>query len=180
MYTRNVDFYVANISDWIESQFRLKGLQDKVDKSFLDHAILDMPDAEQHATRLAAALRPDGKLIVFNPSITQIVQSLEHFHGSQLPFVLDQVLELGHGLTGGRVWDLRVVESKLKAQWGEDSNDTSGPPTPNDGDASVDGHDVSRIAQMSGHSRPKIVCRPLVGDRVRGGGFLAVWKKLKR
>ena len=175
LYANDVVFYVASVSKWVDNQVETRNLEQAQDNPFLDHVILDMPDAEQNVAKVASVLRVDGNLIVFNPSISQIMLVLQHIHRSRLPLVLDQVIELGHGLTGGRLWDLRVAEPKASRSL-HDS-----PQEPFEQEKSIDTSKRTSASPETSflYQDLQMVCRPLVGDRIRGGGFVAVWKKLK-
>jgi len=101
---------------------------------------------------------------------------------------MEQCLELGPGLSGGRLWDVRVVKprvleklengAKLQREDPREGASESGS-EPLGGDLEPD--------QLSSPERPegqitedyKFVCRPKVGERTQGGGFLAMWRKMK-
>jgi tRNA A58 N-methylase Trm61 len=100
MYSRNVDFHVGDVSDWVKAAQEARGT-----KTFLSHAFLDLPSAENHVETVADALETDGTLIAFNPSITQIIECATKVKNLNVPLDLDRVVELGvNGGTGGREW----------------------------------------------------------------------------
>ncbi|RFU25298.1 hypothetical protein B7463_g11037, partial [Scytalidium lignicola] len=113
MYFPNIDFHVGTITDY---------LSDRLSKSegpFLSHAILDLPGTHDYLDIIGEALRPNGSLITFCPSVTQIYKCTAAVKAHRLPFVLETVLELGGGIgVGGREWDVRAVKprSLLKAE----------------------------------------------------------------
>jgi len=75
------------------------------DVPFLTHAFLDLPATHDHLATVASALRTDGTLIVFSPSITQIAECMQRTKQDRIPLFLDQTLELGtNGTSGGREW----------------------------------------------------------------------------
>ena len=186
MYANDISFHVGDISDWIEQQLSDRGLG-PYDNEFLSHIVLDMPSSSKHIEKAASVLHTAGSLLAFNPSITQIVSIVKIINQLRLPLVLDSVLELGTN-TGGRDWDIRtvvprVLTKKAEAPVREDNASRS---TEKDldkdaiGDASesntTGGDNQSIHNQLSGM---EIICRPKVGYRVAGGGFLGVWKKMK-
>ena len=107
---------------------------------------------------------------------------LQDIYRNCLPLVLDQVIELGHGLTGGRLWDLRLAESKLSRRLKDNDDEPIGNEEVVDTLNAVDDDKRTEAVPKVPLTQQdlKMVCRPLVGDRIRGGGFLAVWKKLKK
>jgi tRNA A58 N-methylase Trm61 len=176
LYAKNVDFHVGNVSDWVKEAFKSRG-----SSPFLSHAFLDLPSADVHMANVAEALRVDGTLVVFNPSITQITECAKHVKEERIPLDLAKVVELGvNGGSGGREWDVRFVRprslGKLQAE---------APGLPSDTRSSLDSEDEV-AASESEERTPTVpteqrgwsfVCRPKVGERITGGGFLGVWKK---
>ncbi|CAN9120883.1 unnamed protein product [Alternaria alternata] len=79
----------------------------KTEEPFLSHVFLDLPNATSLAN-VAPALHVNGLLAVFNPSITQIAECVESIREQRLPYLLDQVIELGAGTI--REWDVRAVK----------------------------------------------------------------------
>ncbi|KAL9130946.1 MAG: hypothetical protein Q9217_000992 [Psora testacea] len=189
MYADNIEFYVGDVSRWIDEQVQLRALKSAKDKTFLSHIILDMPNAERHVARAASVLHTDGNLLIFNPSISQIMAIVDVVKREYLPLQLDTVFELGPGLTGGREWDVRSVvpraqlraENKGKAAAPKvDDKSTDGASDENDGVSeheSSGGEELPSIQQDNQSLR--MVCRPKVGGRIKGGGFVGVWKKMK-
>lgn len=170
---------------------------------FLSHAFLDLPNTHAHIETVANVLRTDGTLITFSPSISQISDCVLHVSREGLPLTLDTVIELGvNGGTGGREWDLRPVKPRKSAVENEvlDSvEEDAGSAADGDAEAGVienpalDEHEADRgaagrtTANGSTASAPakmdaqawSMICRPKVGDRIVGGGFLGVFKKLR-
>lgn len=167
IYKRNIDFHVGDVSEVLKTLH-----QSRNSSSFLSHAFLDMPAADAHLATVADALRTDGTLIVFNPSITQIIACATKVKEQGIPLDLEKVVELGvNGGSGGREWDVRFVRPR------------SAEPSPeklltSDTDTS-DGEDsLNQCASVSAVDKAwSLVCRPKVGERIVGGGFLGVWKK---
>ena len=189
MYAANVDFHVANVSEWIDEQFKLRNVEnlEALRKPFLSHAILDLPGSHDHIGQVASALHTDGILIVFNPSLTQILDCVKYIIAEEVPLWLDKVVELGAGMTGGREWDVRTVKPRalLKAERRrreaelasgsiaeilEDRSDNIEKSTTLD-------EEQSQARSRSGTGW-EMICRPKVGERVVGGGFLGIWRKM--
>lgn len=115
MYASNVDFHVGDVSDWVKAELSRRNS----DAPFLTHAFLDLPSTHTHLSTVASALRTDGTLIVFNPSITQIAECMQKIKQTGLPLYLDQALELGtNGTSGGRDWvcTLRITTDLRRSQ----------------------------------------------------------------
>ncbi|KAK5113640.1 hypothetical protein LTR62_003267 [Meristemomyces frigidus] len=169
MYFHNVDFHVGNVSEWTSG-----ALAERNGEPFLSHAFLDLPGTEEHLATVAKALKIDGSLIVFCPSITQIMACFETVKREEIPLDLEKVIELGvNGGTGGREWDVRAVKPraavKATAAAGvtEDDREDSG--------VEVGGGD--NVKPFTGDDGWKMVCRPKVGETIVGGGFLGVFRK---
>ncbi|KAF1366112.1 S-adenosyl-L-methionine-dependent methyltransferase [Lizonia empirigonia] len=174
LYAGNVDFHVGDVSAWIASQKVTR----RTDEPFLNHVFLDLPNAESHLANVAPALRVNGLLAVFNPSITQIAQCVEKIREEKLPYLLDQVVELGAGMI--REWDVRVVKprSTLKKPVAKDSPEASDaePIDPVKGQEIRDDELAENLAKEE--ERWAMVCRPKAGQMVVGGGFLALWRRM--
>ncbi|KAL8874603.1 MAG: hypothetical protein Q9174_000066 [Haloplaca sp. 1 TL-2023] len=177
MYMRDIDFHVGDISEWIGQQMQVRD-----GKPFLSHVILDLPASYSHIVRATSALRVDGKLLLFNPSITQINSAVELVKVKKLPLQLEKVVEVGPAMTGGRPWNVRFVKPRasLRQATAWKSSDT-GASNESSGGESVESHpnaaneDDDRDHGVS--EGWEMVCRPKPGDRVSGGGFVALWSK---
>ncbi|KXT08233.1 hypothetical protein AC579_1292 [Pseudocercospora musae] len=168
-YANNVDFHVCDVSEWLRSRHE-QGPR-------FSHAFLDLPQSDRHLPAVAEALRTDGTLIVFNPSITQITACATKVKDDGIPLDLERVVELGvNGGSGGRDWDVRFVHPKRVVEERSESESES-----DMGESSIsdDDTDVSSTASDEAISSRKwaMVCRPKVGERITGGGFLGIWKK---
>lgn len=193
MYAHSVDFHVGDVSDWITSQLSSHGTTGR-GMEFLSHVFLDLPAAEEKLELVAKAMRVDGMLAVFNPSITQIGECVTRIKELKLPFHLEQVVELGPP----RLWDLRVVrprsvdrlenargEKRLSIKSGEEGVESAGEEGAegsaegmSDGD--VTARDLEQAEELEKKQGAwKMVCRPKVGERVVGGGFLGVWRRMR-
>jgi hypothetical protein len=142
--------------------------------------------ADHHLANVAPALHVNGLVAVFNPSITQIAECVETIRENRLPYLLDQVIELG----AVRQWDVRAVRprSSVKVEAARTSaieNTDPSDPTPSDGSAAelVGGQEARdtelSAALASDNEKWAMICRPKVGERVVGGGFLGVWRRME-
>ncbi|KAF2625852.1 adenine-N(1)--methyltransferase, partial [Macroventuria anomochaeta] len=176
LYAGNVEFHVGDASAWIASQRVIR----QTDEPFLNHVFLDLPNAEAHLANVAPALRVNGLLAVFNPSITQIAQCVEKIREEKLPYLLDQVVELGAGMI--REWDVRAVRprSTLKKPDARESPEASDAESidPVKGQEARDGELAENLAKEE--EKWAMVCRPKAGQMVVGGGFLALWRRMER
>lgn len=131
-FTGDVDFAVCSLpSEWLEQNpgFALSGV------------FLDLPDPQAYMGAVAARMALEATLLVFTPSVTQILECREAVARDSLDLLLVKTVELPPGNGGGtREWDVNTV---LTRETG------------------------ARVA----------VCRPKVGARVVGGGFVGVFKR---
>jgi tRNA (adenine57-N1/adenine58-N1)-methyltransferase len=177
-YADNVDFHVGDASEWIKSEHVRRASEDP----FLTHAFLDLPATHNHLSAVASALQNDGTLIIFNPSITQILDCISKIKRQNIPLFLDQTLELGNnGGSGGKPWDLRAVKPRAlsKVQPTESGSDTA----QSSGSEASEESITRDPAQALKEAKPEdpdwtFVCRPKVGERITGGGFLGVFRKM--
>ncbi|KAL0932960.1 tRNA (adenine-N(1)-)-methyltransferase [Colletotrichum truncatum] len=150
-YLLDVDFHVSTIRSYLSSRLAQNG-----GEPFLSHVILDLPASQDHADTAVQALQLGGKMVVFYPSITQILDFVVWVKETNQPLALDRVVELQTSTSngdvgfrdglGGRHWDVKVVDIRKATNSGEKG----------------------------------VVCRPKVGTLVVGGGFLAVFSKMPR
>ena len=192
-YAEDVVFYVGDVAAWIDQQIASRKQPNSGAKNFafLSHIILDLPNSYYHLQKATSALHVNGSILVFNPSVTQIVACVEEVRKRRLPLELDRVVELGPAMTGGREWDVRAVRPKAVLQADmRKANNTVDPlaSTTTNCPESQPIKDVSSTktrdeeeaeAALKEETGWEIVCRPMVGDRVSGGGFLGVWKKME-
>ena len=186
LYANNVDFHVGNVSEWISQELAVRAQSNEGEgsKQFLAHVLLDLPVPEAHLENVASALQVDGVLTVFNPSITQISACVEVIRKQRLPFALDRVLELGSNMTGGREWSVRAVRPRalIRAQHNRAKGlDSDGGES---GSSAEDNTEITRDQEeaqaLASHDDEwAMVCRPKVGGRISGGGFLGVWRRMR-
>lgn len=167
MYFPNIDFHVGGVDEYLSS--RLVGAPEP----FLEHAILDLPSCHEYLEIVGRSLKPNGSLLVFCPSITQINTCVQRIKDKMLPFLLESVLETGAGAgAGGREWDVRLVKprsfEKAKAAIAAESDLVE--------------HERENVNNAEDDQKTdqgwEMVCRPKVGIRVVGGGFLGFWRRM--
>jgi tRNA (adenine57-N1/adenine58-N1)-methyltransferase len=187
MYAGNVDFHVGDVSGWIASQKVLR----KTEEPFLSHVFLDLPGADAHLANVAPALHVNGIVAVFNPSITQIAECVDLIRTQKLPYLLDQIIELGVGNI--REWDVRSVRPRasLKKAASPDSPETTetaetteaAEPSSGEAGDAVKGQEArdGELAEEVAKTEEKwaMICRPKAGSMVVGGGFLALWRRME-
>ncbi|KAJ4286718.1 hypothetical protein N0V90_012970 [Kalmusia sp. IMI 367209] len=177
IYAGSIDFHVGDVTSWISEQNSSR----KAKSPFLSHVILDLPNAESHLETVASVLQVNGILAVFNPSITQIVECVEKIRKDRMPYLLDQVIELGASTI--REWDVRAVRPRATLKKAEESglSDSSSSEEPIDAIKGQEARD-DELAQDLAKSEEKwaMVCRPKAGQQVVGGGFLALWRKMEK
>jgi tRNA (adenine57-N1/adenine58-N1)-methyltransferase len=119
----------------------------------------------------------NGTLITFCPSITQINAGMTFVRQGAVPLFLEKVIEVGGVVgVGGREWDVRPVKPRalLKART-EDIKPSEEPE-----DALAEDLEDLRQSPDSDDSGWEMVCRPKVGLRIVGGGFVGVWRKMTK
>ncbi|KAF9766238.1 hypothetical protein IL306_001381 [Fusarium sp. DS 682] len=145
LYFPTIDFHVGSVDEYISSR-----LAETDNQPFLSHAILDLPSAHDHASQVIQALHPNGLLVIFAPSISQIGDFQTWVARTGQPVRPERVVELEVSTTadgvldtgGGKEWDVKTVVTKENPEG-----------------AAVQ------------------VMRPKVGERVTGGGFVAVLRR---
>lgn len=191
MYAGSVDFHVGDLGKFIDAECERRGTKGRI----FHHILLDLPGVHEYIVRAAQALRADGTLIVFCPSITQIAQCVEVIRKLKLGLSYDQVVELGAGYGAGKQWDVRLVPAKKKTTPALDSRrgqesvavTKEVEPVTKDSSSGVFGflrrlfggkppNSVSSTAGLAEEEVFYTVCRPSVGHKVVGGGFVGVWR----
>ena len=179
LYFPHIDFHTGLLSNFLSSR----------EPESLAHCFLDLPSCEDHIEEVGERLQIDGCLLVFTPSVTQITRCVELIRNKKLPLVMEQCLELGPGLSGGRLWDVRVVKPRVLEKLENGAKLQREDPREGASESGSEplGGDDLEPDQLSSPERPegqitedyKFVCRPKVGERTQGGGFLAMWRKMK-
>ncbi|KAM3070614.1 hypothetical protein ACMFMF_008066 [Clarireedia jacksonii] len=202
IYYPHVDFHVGNINGYLSQRLSETG------DAFLDHGILDLPNTHNEMEIVGKCIKPSGILITFCPSITQVMSCLHTVKDKKLQFALESVLELGSGLSGGREWDVRLVRPrallKAEAEARRSSVVEEGAVIDTDsgteGETSESGNQTEAAGNLSEISETgmtdsdsltakrkdpvdpsgwEVICRPMVGTRIIGGGFIGVWRKIE-
>lgn len=192
IYAGDVDFYVGRVEDWIAEQYKKRAKTGALasltgssgsTEPFLTHAILDMPSAHARIPHVAPIMRRDGMLVVFMPSITQIGDCVQLIRRLRLPFVQERVVELGIGMTSGRQWDVRLATKKSGADpssWGASEAETPAAESDEATSADTDPADgVPATEEAPKEEESVMVCRPKVGLRTMGGGFVGIWRRIE-
>lgn len=202
IYAGNVDFHVGHVEDWIADQIQqrqkatgvisgfLSGRKGPTVEPFLSYAILDMPSAHLRIPHVAPVLRRDGILAVFMPSITQIGECVQLIHQQRLPFILERSVELGTGLSSGRLWDVRIAVKKSRADpasWDSNTSTESSQSLSTSSDEGLPqetGSETEDATSTPEETTAKddnsvLVCRPKVGLRIVGGGFVGIWRRIE-
>ncbi|KAF2418956.1 hypothetical protein EJ08DRAFT_702921 [Tothia fuscella] len=193
-YSGNIDFHVGELDQFFSERQAPNSSDSTIPKPpqtpFLSHCILDLPSAHQKMDLVSQNLHPNGKLIIFVPSITQLADCVDMVKRLNLPLFMEQVLELGGGMSGGREWDVRAV--KIRASEKRKKSEEAEKGLGEDGEREVEG--VNGVEDAEGREKVEdvaldekekdkdwaLVCRPKVGERIIGGGFLGVWSKMRK
>ncbi|KAJ5281177.1 hypothetical protein N7478_006549 [Penicillium angulare] len=184
IYAGTVDFYVGAVEEWINEQATRRAKAAEKVEPFLSCVILDMPSAHERIPLVKDSIMRDGKLLVFAPSITQIGDCVQTIHDMGRPFVLDRVVELGIGLTSGRQWDVRLAVKKSTSDpstWesGAESEETAQTGDEAPEDEPIGSPETPVPGPGATGKNAVMVCRPKVGLRTMGGGFVGVWRRIE-
>lgn len=191
LYAPNIDFHTGTIADFLTARAATGS-----DTPFLSCVVLDLPAAHDQLAAVVRAMRDDAVLAVFSPSVTQVARCIETCRVQALPLFLEQVVELGANVSAGRQWDVRlvrprasrrregsgvIVEAKAEAEADAEREGDGASPA---GDA-VDGVEGREVVpddspRPDARNEWELVCRPKVGDRITGGGFLGLWRRTKQ
>jgi tRNA (adenine57-N1/adenine58-N1)-methyltransferase len=190
IYYPHVEFHVGSIVEYLTSR-----LATSDQKPFLDHVILDLPNTQEYFEIVKKVLKPNGTLITFCPSITQINASVTLVKQKSMPLFLEKVIEVGAGIgVGGREWDVRPVKPRalMKSEAGAFAQAQAAEKIIRDAEGESQDSERDRDEKPAGeldelpNPQPadieetglEMVCRPKVGGRIAGGGFLGVWRKM--
>lgn len=189
IYSPHVDFHVAHVKDWIFHEIkRRKTGNGRSLEPFLSYVLLDMPSAQSQIKNVSPAMREDSLLAIFTPSVTQIGDCVKIIRTQKLPFVMDRVVELGTGISSGRLWDVRLAQRRSKSNGRNEDVKTQNTTRATNSEieeatdrdileASISSHkDVGADAEPD---EPVLVCRPKVGERLVGGGFVGIWRRVR-
>ncbi|KAI9376004.1 S-adenosyl-L-methionine-dependent methyltransferase [Aspergillus egyptiacus] len=200
IYAGNVDFYVGHAENWIAEQIRQRTpaaaafslrRQPRNPDPFLSYAILDMPSANLRIPHVVPILRHNGILAVFMPSVTQIGECVDLIRKQKLPLVLEKAVELGAGISSGRLWDIRHAVKKRAdpSSWlasadavaeGESESDSETDAATEESAGSSEAETLVEETQAQAKEPESVlVCRPKVGPRIVGGGFVGIWRKVE-
>ncbi|CZS90093.1 related to tRNA (adenine-N(1)-)-methyltransferase [Rhynchosporium agropyri] len=179
LYFPNIDFHTGTIQDYLSER-----LETSVEP-FLDHAILDLPSTQSHFEIVCKTMKLHGMLLAFCPSITQINACVLLCKKKNLPLFLEKVIEIGGTIgVGGREWDVRLVTPRASKKVIKETEDVNVPGDEvvkdrSDSDAmSIGGNESSEQIGDTSSVDSLMVCRPKVGTKVSGGGFVGVWRKI--
>ena len=196
MYVPHIDFHVTNIGDWIYSQLDTRHHNSSVFRKsantepFLSYVILDMPGCHFQIETVAPVMKDGALLVVFVPSVTQIGDCVRIMRDKGLKLQMEKVLELGEGVSNGRVWDVRLARKRsrpndsspiMRESQSVDETNTSGKGLGADaGEATGSDTDSLESAEVeaSRGDDSVMVCRPKVGRMTIGGGFIGLWRKV--
>jgi hypothetical protein len=196
MYVPHIDFHVASIGDWIHSQLDTRRHRSSVfhksthAKPFLSYVILDMPGCHLQIENVAPAMKDGALLVVFVPSVTQIGDCVRIMRDKGLELQMEKVLELGEGISNGRVWDVRLARTRARPndsspilRENQSMDQTNHLETGSRVDADeTTGRDPDSRQSAEGEvgrdDDSVMVCRPKVGRMTIGGGFIGLWRKV--
>lgn len=160
-YWPHIDFNVGDVGEWATRTAAERK------EHFLSAIILDVPNVYGQVARVIPAMLDDAKLVVFAASITQLCECERLIDDKNLPLLQEKVVELGAGISDGRLWNIRLTVPRARSKLhtsqvseGSDSSETDEANTP----------------------RPNekvMICRPKVEERLvgAGGGFIGIWRK---
>jgi tRNA methyltransferase complex GCD14 subunit len=163
------------VGDWVASQLSTRS-KEEIENGFLQHVILDMPAVHKQIPVVVSAMKDDGLLIVFVPSVTQIGDCVRNIENGKLPLVMDRVVELGEGISNGRIWDVRLVNLRKQGNANATTTDVESSDAHKDARVMSEAENEDALVEAS-DGEPVFVCRPKVGKMTIGGGFVGVWRK---
>jgi hypothetical protein len=206
LYSPHIDFHIANVNEWVDEQ-----LEQRNREAFLSYVFLDMPSSHRYLAKTTNAMKENALIAIFVPSITQIGDCVWEIKANGLPLRMEKALELGDGISNGRLWDVRLAfkkakdpiessctsphresESKISVddlatiQAGESEEDESAQEeahTHSETSSTVSTREEDRSSSLTlgkgePSEEPVMVCRPKVGERVIGGGFVGLWRRI--
>ena len=111
------------VSDWVASQLSIRS-KGKEEIGFLDHVVLDMPGVHRQISSVVQAMKDDALLVVFVPSVTQIGDCVREIENKNLPLVMDKVVEVGEGISNGRILGCKACEAEEARCWSDEGSGT--------------------------------------------------------
>jgi len=110
----------------------------------------------------------------------------------KLPLMLEQVVELGHNMSSGRAWDVRTVRPRHLDRKNDamrvKNTEVAAEVTSSDEESDVpegflDSSESETLPsdalRVEKEKEWQMVCRPKAFERVVGGGFLGLWRKMR-
>ncbi|TGZ82410.1 S-adenosyl-L-methionine-dependent methyltransferase [Ascodesmis nigricans] len=151
-----VDFRVGKIADVIQ----------EVGENEFDVVFLDLPDPETYFRDAAKALKADGIVAIWCPSVSQIMKAVKMIEEENLPLTMDKTIEFPGGSGSGaglRRWTIRnaVIRASVKGR-GVSVREQEG---------------AVELGEGLEDARVEMVCRPSVGEMIVGGGFLGMFRR---
>ncbi len=186
MYIHNIDFHVGTIPSYLQSRLGAQpptSSSDSTPQPFLQHAILDLPASHKMLDIASQCVKTDGLVLVFCPSITQIVSCLKEVKENNLPFVLEETLEIGHlAGTGGKPWKVgamraRSVERAEKLAQGGLA-DGSESDVVLDAEVKTGGEEGAAPVKLDEEEGWNFIARPMAPGRISGNSFVGKFRRL--
>ncbi|KAL9123239.1 MAG: hypothetical protein Q9187_000220 [Circinaria calcarea] len=193
IYAGDVEFHVDNVNEWIDHQCTERNGERLGKREYLSHVILDLPASHLYIAKAASVMHIDGTMLVFNPSITQIMACVELIRKMKLPLALDRVLETGSSMTGGREWDVRAVKPRALVRAAKEKTDKMDAVMV-EGDTAERAESKTKLEKpisdpmikdetdsetlLQGKGQWEMICKPKIGDRITAEPFDAVYKTI--
>ncbi len=130
MYRDDVKFHLAESPvDWLQNHSEGWKLLEKHDESesfedkegFLSAAFLDMPEISSNVSQISKNLKQDASLVIFCPSVTQILEVIKTIKDSEGEIKLSHIrtIQLAPGMGGGlQDWDVRFTHIRASNEEG--------------------------------------------------------------
>lgn len=171
LYHPHIDFHISDVASWVASQQRTQ---------FLSYVLLDMPGVHRVLEHVVPAMQDGSVLMTFVPSITQVGDCVRMIKDKNLPLSMVKVVEIGEGLSNGRLWDVRLVEKRSQQKRQRLSK------------AEAHKVDIEKAETVSedivqdrtegewdtaSDEAPVMICRPKPGELTLGCCYLGMWRK---
>lgn len=126
MYLDDVTFHIADSPEsWLQGAHEWRNLENNVNEAhydgFLSGAFLDLPDISPNISPIVQELKQDAPLIVFCPSVTQIMDVLKTIKDNEGQIKLTHIktIQLMPGMGGGlQEWDTRYTMIRATGEEG--------------------------------------------------------------